>query len=239
LRSKLSQLILIILDHSFQMESISFCERGLRGEISHSYMLSSKQGSIWYHFYNVFGMMQSGIEPTTIHSQGECPTTEPLVWYTCCLLRQLCRKIKLRTRYYLNHFKETLSLAVGFEPLNHTLQHLQTNLRVLCSLCRQTWAYFAAFADKLERTLQHLQTNLSVPCRTCRQTWARLLLPSSGHVPVPSSFYPSSPCSSVGTGSSDDREPSCLQQHISFRHLCSLPFVKVCNWNFLTQSLIF
>ena len=143
------------------MESISFCERGLKGEICHSYMLSSKQGSIWYHFYNVFGMMQSGIEPTTIHSQGECPTTEPLVWYTCCLLRQLCRKIKLRTRYYLNHFKGTLSLAVGFEPLNHTLQHLQTNLRVLCSLCRQTWAYFAAFADKLERTLQDVQTNLS------------------------------------------------------------------------------
>jgi len=150
LRSKLSQLILITLDHSFQMESISFCERGLRGEISHSYMLSSKQGSIWYYFYNVFGMMQSGIKPTTIHSQGECSTTEPLVWYTCCVLGQLCRKIKLRTRYYLNHFKETLSLAVGFEPLNNTLQHLQTNLSVLCRTCRQTWAYLAGRADKLK-----------------------------------------------------------------------------------------
>ena len=34
-------------------------------------MLRAKQGSIWYHFYNVFGMTRSGIEPTTSRSQGE------------------------------------------------------------------------------------------------------------------------------------------------------------------------
>jgi len=32
---------------------------------TYSYMLSAKQGSIWYHFYNVFGMTQSGTEPST------------------------------------------------------------------------------------------------------------------------------------------------------------------------------
>ena len=36
-----------------------------------SYILSAKQGSIWYHFYNVFGMTRSGIEPTTSRSRGE------------------------------------------------------------------------------------------------------------------------------------------------------------------------
>ena len=73
LRNKLSQLILITLDRSFRMVSISFFERGLRGERSQTspYMLSAKQGSIWYHFYYVFGMMRSGMEPTTSRSQGE------------------------------------------------------------------------------------------------------------------------------------------------------------------------
>ena len=27
-------------------------------------MLSAKQKNIWFHFYNVFGMTRSGIEPT-------------------------------------------------------------------------------------------------------------------------------------------------------------------------------
>ena len=73
LRNKLSQLIVITLDRSFRMVSISFFERGLRGERSQTcpYMLSAKQGSIWCHFYNVFGMTRSGIEPTTSRSRGE------------------------------------------------------------------------------------------------------------------------------------------------------------------------
>ena len=29
-------------------------------------MLSAKQGSHWYHFYNVFGMTRPGIDPTPI-----------------------------------------------------------------------------------------------------------------------------------------------------------------------------
>ena len=36
--------------------------------------------SIWYHFYNVFGMTRSRIEPTTSHSQGNRSTTEPALW---------------------------------------------------------------------------------------------------------------------------------------------------------------
>ena len=40
-------------------------KQGLRGERSQTYpyMLSAKQGSIRYHFYNVFGMMRLGIDP--------------------------------------------------------------------------------------------------------------------------------------------------------------------------------
>jgi len=49
-----------------------FFERGLRGERSQTcpHMLSAKQGRIWYHFYNVFGMTRSGIEPTNSRSRG-------------------------------------------------------------------------------------------------------------------------------------------------------------------------
>jgi len=61
------------------MVSISFLERGLRGERSQTcpYMLSAKQGSIWYHFYNVFGMTRSEIEPTTSRLRANALTTEP------------------------------------------------------------------------------------------------------------------------------------------------------------------
>ena len=73
MRSKLSQLLFIALDRSFSMESIYFFERGLRGNRSQTYpyMLSAKQGIIWYHFYKVFGMTRSGIEPTTSRLRGE------------------------------------------------------------------------------------------------------------------------------------------------------------------------
>jgi len=73
LRNKLSQLILTTLDRSFKMVSNSFFEPGLRGKRSQTcpYMLSAKQGSIWYYFYKVFGMTRSGIEPTTSLSRGE------------------------------------------------------------------------------------------------------------------------------------------------------------------------
>ena len=56
---------------------------GLRGESSQTYLfiLNAKQGSIGYHFYNVFGMTWSGIEPTTSCSQGKRSITEPYwVW---------------------------------------------------------------------------------------------------------------------------------------------------------------
>jgi len=67
MRSKFSQLILITLNRSFQMKSMSVFEQGLRGERSQTYpyILSPKQGSILYHFDNVFGMTKSGINLTT------------------------------------------------------------------------------------------------------------------------------------------------------------------------------
>ena len=40
-------------------------------------MLSAKQGSHWYHFYNVFGMTRPGIDPTpswpTAHEADALP----------------------------------------------------------------------------------------------------------------------------------------------------------------------
>jgi len=63
------------------MVSISFFEQDLIGERSKTnpYMLSAKQlkqGSIWYHFYNVFGMARSGIEPMTLCSRGKHSSTD-------------------------------------------------------------------------------------------------------------------------------------------------------------------
>jgi len=59
--------MLITLDPSFQMDSIHEKKQGLRGERSQTchHKLSAKQESIWHHYYNVFGMMQLGVEPPT------------------------------------------------------------------------------------------------------------------------------------------------------------------------------
>ena len=48
-------------------------ERGLSGEKSQTYpyILSAKQGIIWYYFHNVFRMTRSGIEPMTSRLRGE------------------------------------------------------------------------------------------------------------------------------------------------------------------------
>ena len=74
LRSIAKQVIAIsiTLDISFQMVSI-FVVVVFRGERSQTcpYMLIAKQGSIWYHFYNVVGMAQSGIESATSRSRGK------------------------------------------------------------------------------------------------------------------------------------------------------------------------
>jgi len=51
--------------------------RWKKQDISFSYMLSDKQGSIWYHFYNVFSMTRSGLAPTTYRSRGERANTKP------------------------------------------------------------------------------------------------------------------------------------------------------------------
>ena len=48
-------------------------EQVLRGDRSQTYpcMLSAKQGSTWYHFYNIFCITRSGTEPTTSRLQGK------------------------------------------------------------------------------------------------------------------------------------------------------------------------
>jgi len=40
------------------------------------YLLSAQQGRICYHFYNVFGIARSEIEPKTSRSRGERFTAE-------------------------------------------------------------------------------------------------------------------------------------------------------------------
>jgi len=78
LRSIAKQVIPTYINHSRPLipdgfHRSLFFERGLRGERSQTcpYMLSAEQRSIWYHFYNVFGMTRSGIEPMTSRSRGE------------------------------------------------------------------------------------------------------------------------------------------------------------------------
>jgi len=60
-------------------------KRKLRGERSQTYsnMPSAKQKSIWYHFYNAYGITRSGIKPMTSRLQGEHSTTQPLLHYKC------------------------------------------------------------------------------------------------------------------------------------------------------------
>jgi len=60
-------------------------KRKLRRERSQTYsnMLSAKQGSIWYHFYNAYGITWSGIKPMTSRLQGKHSTTQPLLHYKC------------------------------------------------------------------------------------------------------------------------------------------------------------
>ena len=94
LRSIAKQVIPTYINHSRPLipDGIHlFFERGLRGERRQTcpYMLSAKQGSIWYHFYNVFGMTRSGIEPTTSRSRGErsnhWATAAYFMQCVCCL----------------------------------------------------------------------------------------------------------------------------------------------------------
>ena len=63
----------IALDRSFQMKSISLFWTSFERRESQTYphKLNATQGNIWYHFYNVFGMTWSGIEPTTSRLRGE------------------------------------------------------------------------------------------------------------------------------------------------------------------------
>jgi len=48
-------------------------EQGLGGETSQTcpYMLSAKQGCIWYHFYDAFGMTRSGIDTHNLQFTGQ------------------------------------------------------------------------------------------------------------------------------------------------------------------------
>ena len=74
LRSIAKQIITTYINHSQAFisdgMSLNFVTRFEKREKPDLYMLSAKQGSIWYNFYNVFGMKRSGFEPTIPHSQG-------------------------------------------------------------------------------------------------------------------------------------------------------------------------
>ena len=54
-------------------------------------MLSAKQGSHWYHFYNVFGMTRPGIDPTpilTYRTRSGRSTTWAIAACLCMLMNQ-------------------------------------------------------------------------------------------------------------------------------------------------------
>ena len=110
MRSKLSKLIIITLNSSFQMQSISFIEQGLRGKRTQTYpyMLSANQGKIQYQFWydtvsdqthdlllmglhNVLLSHHDGLLPVLVtylqwnashgrHGTTQC-TTEPPLWF--------------------------------------------------------------------------------------------------------------------------------------------------------------
>ena len=77
LRSSAKQVIPTYINYSRPLIpdgiNLFFIEQDLRGERNQTcpYMLSAKEGNIWYHFYNVFGMTRSGIEPTTSRLRGK------------------------------------------------------------------------------------------------------------------------------------------------------------------------
>ena len=85
LRSIAKQVIPTYINHSRPLIPGGihlFFGRGLRGERSQTcpYMLSAKQGSIWYHFYNIFGMTRSGLNPRPPAHGANALTTEPPLW---------------------------------------------------------------------------------------------------------------------------------------------------------------
>jgi len=131
LRNKLSQLILITLDCSFQMVSISFFERGLRGERSQTcpYMLNAKQGIIWYHFYNVFGMTRSGIEPTTSRSLGKRSNH----WATAVVCQYLSDALPWSHCHHQT-FPTTCNILV-----RNTVSTTLVMFNMCTSLCRDVW----------------------------------------------------------------------------------------------------
>jgi len=90
---------------------------------TYPYKLSSKQGKIWYHFYNVVGMTRLGIDPTTSRSRGERSTTEPLLFSVLPYKR----------------LKHTLSVWSKFSIELNTLIVFRSTLLQLNIVC---WAIF-------------------------------------------------------------------------------------------------
>jgi len=79
---RLNQVIPTFINHSQLFIPDEICLiffTSLRGKWSQTYpyLLSTKQGCIWYQFYNVFGMLRLGIEPHTSCPRGKRSTTEP------------------------------------------------------------------------------------------------------------------------------------------------------------------
>ena len=65
-------------------------------------MLSAKQGSHWYHFYNVFGMTRPGIDPTlTYRTRSGRSTTWAAAYVPKNLLVGLRKVRRLISRTYM------------------------------------------------------------------------------------------------------------------------------------------
>jgi len=80
LRNKLSQLVLITLDRSFQMVSISFLNKVWEEKEARPVlilMLSAKQGSIWYHFITSLVWRGRGSNTRPSAHGANVLTTEP------------------------------------------------------------------------------------------------------------------------------------------------------------------
>ena len=63
--------------------------RGDRSQTCH--MLSAKQESIWYHFYNVIGMTRSGSNPRppAHNNWATAASNKPTYVSACCVLRKI------------------------------------------------------------------------------------------------------------------------------------------------------
>jgi len=145
---------------------------GLREERSQTYpyMLSAKQGSIWYHFCNVFGMTQSGIEPTTsrLYIANALTTEQPLRYglsLLCCALRGATA---ISQTTYLLHTLSSNCKYVNCFIIYKSAQLLITQLRLSWLLVR-CWLQQAGPVF-----IKHLKSNVYVTLNAIGSFWCNL-----------------------------------------------------------------